>query len=264
MSFFTKQGSLFIGVGLIILTNTIALIGVAYNRSGAPHSQLLLSDRELNYYHAQNDDNSGVSVEFDWQVITDPSANIEFHSWKNYSHRAGWLTKAKLNQLGFDITKPDGSLAEPDSIQRLKDREVFLVLEFNGPSYQQYLQEIRRISATRKDKEAAIVDLLQAENNESRLFVVDASLNADSLSQRYSDKKMYAIVRGIISAHWEGTDTKPELFGYINSLSVSTLHVSKPNDAVFNSIPPNENSAKYHVTVAFGQRYEPWIVLATK
>jgi len=264
MSFFKKQRLLLIGVGLIVLTNAIALAGVAYNRAGSLESVLQLSERELSYYKGEHEDNSGISVNFDWTVMNESATDVEYYSWRNYSRRADWLNTAKLKQLGFDVRNPSFSTSAPDSSDSLKDREVFLVLEFNGPAYQRYLQAAKALAKTQVDKKAAADDIAEAETKDTRLFVIDAGTQADSLRKLYPKGKMHVIVKGIVSARWEKTDEKIELLGYIKSLSISTLHVSKPHDVVFNAIPANDASGKYQVRVAYGQRHEPWILSVTK
>ena len=43
----SRKYTLVAGLGLIVLTNAIALFGVVYNRSGAPEATLRLTQREL-------------------------------------------------------------------------------------------------------------------------------------------------------------------------------------------------------------------------
>jgi len=43
----SRKHTLIIGIALMALTNAVALIGVAYNRSGEPESELRLTQREL-------------------------------------------------------------------------------------------------------------------------------------------------------------------------------------------------------------------------
>ena len=58
----TRRHSLIAGVGLILITNVVVLLGVAYNKSGTPESVLKLSQRELQvtYGGREGADNSGM------------------------------------------------------------------------------------------------------------------------------------------------------------------------------------------------------------
>ncbi|MEO6172693.1 MAG: DUF4824 family protein [Arenimonas sp.] len=262
MNVLRKHRALLLGASLIILTNAIALAGAAYNRSGAPESTLLLSERELVNNNYDYDDNSGVAVSFQWNVLSKETLDtpkLSSYAWNDYSHEAYWLNDAKLKQLGFDITDPVFPAEGSYRYKQLKDREVFLVLEQDGPSYQRYLAHAKANAKVASNKADAIRQVRVAEYESSRLFVIDAGTHAETLRTRYPNRNTYAIVKGIVSANWQSTNTKPALNAYIGSLSVSSLHVSKPYDTVFIG-----NTKKYRVNVAFGQRYEPWIVGARK
>ncbi len=268
MSIFKKHRALVIGASLIILTNAIALGGVAYNRSSTPDSTLLFSERELSYNSYEYDDNSGISMSLQWKVLSkdiiSPPRKGESYDWYNYSREAYWLTDAKLDELGFDTIAP--SFIAPGSyrFKQLKNREVFLVLELNGSSYERYIEQAQVHASKASVKEEGLRQIKEAQFESSRLFVIDAGNNAVQLRKRYPNRNMYTIVKGIVDAHWQSTDTKPILNAYINSLSVSKLHVPKPHDVVFTAPRSTSIPAKYQVNVAYGQRHEPWITSARK
>lgn len=268
MSIFKKHRALVIGASLIILTNAIALSGVAYNRSSTPDSTLLLSERELSYNPYEHQDSSGIAVNLKWQVLSKDSVSQaekgQPYDWYNYSREAYWFTDAKLRELGFDTTVPSFIEAGAYRYKQLKDREVFLVLELNGPAYRQYVVQAKAHAKKSEIKEETIRQIKQAEIESSRLFVIDAGKDAEALRKRYPNRNMYAIVKGIVGAHWQSTDTKPVLNSHINSFSVSRLHVPKPHDAVFVGLVNTNATAKYQVSVTYGQRYEPWITSARR
>ena len=268
MSIFKKHRALVTGASLIILTNAIALAGVAYNRSKTPDSTLLLSERELSYNSYKYDDNSGIAVRLQWKVlskdIVSQPQNGQSYDGYNYSREAYWLTDAKLVELGFDTTAPSFIAAGSYRYKQLKNREVFLVLELNGLSYQRYVEQAKAHAAKASGKEEALRQIKEAQFESTRLFVVDAGNNAEGLRTRYSNRNMYTIVKGVVGAHWQSTDTTPILNAYINSLSVSQLHVPKPHDVVFTAPQSTNIPAKYQLSVAYGQRYEPWITSARR
>ena len=148
--------------------------------------------------------------------------------------------------------------------KQLKNREVFLVLELNGPSYQRYLEQAKVHAKEATTKEEAIRQVKEAQSEVSRLFVVDAGKNPDALRKQYPDISMYAITKGIVGASWQSTNNKPVLNAHITTLSVSQLHVSKPDDTVFTAYNNGNTPRRYQVNVVYGQRYEPWITSASK
>jgi len=62
------------GLGLIALTNAVALVGVTYNRSGEPEAKLSLTQRELRtpYRWYGNRENSGLALSLIWRVLNPP------------------------------------------------------------------------------------------------------------------------------------------------------------------------------------------------
>jgi hypothetical protein len=270
MSLFKRQKALVIGVGIIVLTNAVALGGVAYNRSGKADSSLQLTERELGYNSYEYDDNSGIAVSLKWQVLSmDDKHSLGFdgasYGWTNYSRDAYWLNDAKLRELGFDTTLPVFLEAGAYRYKQLKEREVYLVLEFNGPAYRRYLDQVKAVAKERKDKAQAMDEIKLAENEASRLFAIDANLDPDVLRKRYPDRKMYIVTKGIVGANWQSTDANPELNAYITNLSVSRLHVPKPHDAVFSNFSDAKGAdVGFRIDVDYGKRYEPWITSARK
>ena len=234
----TNKRGLIIGLAIILLSNAIALAGVAYNRSGAPTSQLTLSERELGlpYQYGFGKENSGIALRINWRIY-DSKNTIRLPS--SYL-KAQWLDQKKLASLGFDASYP---LDKPDSYQyyrRALSREVFLVLEYNGAAYQNALQqsqakvaEARALQQKNPDKEEFkrrlkyATDQLQAEQTvNSRLFVIDAGLDAKALQQQYSEKGKYLIARGQIKMYYQGSYNKdPRLTGMITRLSVSRVNI---------------------------------------
>lgn len=269
MSFLKRHKALMIGASIILLTNAVALGGVAYNRSGTPDSSLTLSERELSYNIYQRDDDSGMAVSLLWKVLSKdilgaPRKDASY-DWYNYSNEAHWLTDAKMLELGFDVKPPVNREAGVYRYKQLKDREVFLLLEFNGPAYATYARQAKLHASALGSKEEATRQIKEAEDKVSRLFVIDASTNADALRQHYPNRAIYVIAKGVIGAHWQGTGDKPQLSAYISRLSVSSLHVPKPHDAVLTTYNGDNNAnANYRIDVDYGKRYEPWITSARK
>lgn len=281
----SRSSILAAGIGLILLTNAVALGGVAWNRSGEPDSVLRLTGRELQRPHdwERDRENSGLVLALRWRTPgQDVDSRAGMHAGDDNAGGAHtWLNETKLKTLGFDTRLRRRADGRPD-IDR--PREVLLVLEWNGPAYQQSLERERErasheeaLRAAHPDNEemarranAAKTRLAREENEFSRLFVVDAGLDAMQLRSAYPDRSRYAIVRGEVRPHGVITDkAMPALAGYVSGIYAERINVPLAFQPAFAPGAASQQQGKAaraapgEITVAFGRRLEPWIVGAT-
>jgi len=268
--------SLIVGLLLIAATNAVALVGVAWNRTGDPEATLVLSERELNlpYNRGVDRDNSGVSLSLQWRVVSEAQAYGYYAAYTPLE----WLDKARLAALGFDVARIEDTPEGRRYMTRLEAREVLLVLELDGPAWQTMLARTREWA--RRELEHAALDaragkadgtdadqvrrtLEREERNASRLFAIDAGLDAAALRERYPDRTRYAIVRGRIKPTVDTSAGGKRVTGYIEGLEVSWVNVPRrfhpalaERDASFTP----GRTPRYAVTVAFGRRFEPWVL----
>jgi len=283
----SRKHTLIAGLGLIALTNAVALFGVVYNRSGDPEATLRLTQRELRtpYRWHGNRENSGLALSLIWRVLNERPPEFEFQI-KGYVGTGGtptWLDKAKMEALGFDASAP---AAYSDLRRRIRyekqlPREVLLVLEMDGPAYRRSLELATQNLAREEAKLASnpgdenlgtrVKNAREAFEREasgnSRLFVVDAGLEPSALRAKYSDTSRHAIVRGQVRA--VSFDTPSGGIGYISGLSIESINVPFALRDVFGGATlvvdfDQRNRAPFEATVAFGKRFEPWITAAAK
>jgi hypothetical protein len=279
----SRTHTLIAGLGLMALTNAVALVGVAYNRSGEPEAKLRLTQRELRtaYSGYGNRENSGLALSLSWRVLNEQSGETQFYSWRyaGTGGTPGWLDQARMEALGFDTSAP---ATYSDRYEKQLPREVLLVLELDGPTYQRSLglakqyvvREEAKLASSPGDKslDARVKSAREAleweTNRNSRLFVVDAGLEPAALRAKYPDATRYAIVHGQVRPAI--FDRKPEKFaGYIGGLSIESVNVPFALRDVLGSaarvydIDPR-NQAPFEAAVAFGKRFEPWITEAAK
>lgn len=286
MKTWSRRHTLIAGLALITITNVVALIGVAYNRSGAPESELRLTQRELRMsWRNTGREDSGLEVELAWRVLQkEKEAALNPDIYYPAVGAPGWLDASKLAELGFDTSKTQNALLGRRHFDKQLPKAALLVLEFDGPAYQQALkraqerveQKAKPGEGARDEGESAMGGNSPAErlnrerNTNSRLFVVDAGLDAAVLRAKYPDRDHYAIVNGRIRVIATGGDAKPQLAGYIDA--VSNDQVSVPLE-FRNAFGPDvltkrdygrELKTPVGVTLVFGKRFEPWITAASR
>jgi hypothetical protein len=273
-----KRRYLYGALALVILVNALVLTGVAYNRSGVPDALVTLTERELplasTFYRREN---SGVSL---WLNV---NPDIEERTW---------FDEKKLAELGFFVERMEDS--DNRDVYRVLPKKALVVLEYNGEAWQRFRQrQLDEIAAlplkqqqgkltpetAARQKQEKLFQLTVA----SRLFAVDAGLDAGDLRRRYADKGRYIIVPAQVrmQVDWraaKGGKDKKRLRGRIQKILVDQIHVPLPFHASLESLPGKTyihpgytyyNSkapakVRYQVVVAFGQRLEPWIKAVEK
>ena len=184
-----------------------------------------------------------------------------------------------MASLGFDVS-PAKDMQDNDRwSNRQLGKEVLLVLELDGPAYQQASQRAQQNAAEQDDKLAALPDdkdmqnkaknvheeASREEQENSRLFAIDAGSDLSELRARYPDRKHYAIVCALVRPWSAGGQNK--IAGYIDSLSIDQINVPHEFQAAFdNRVRPvigrmqTTGHGTFEASVAFGQRLEPWLV----
>jgi hypothetical protein len=289
------QRALILGIGLILITNVVALGGVAWNRSGEPEATLTLTERELRvpYDWGRDRDNSGLSLTLDWRAIgLDPrdarGQAVPRGTWSepflSMSRMPAWLDSAKLASLGFSMSHPPNTRDGRTYYQKQVPKRVLLVLELNGPAYEIARSRMRewmahedslmRANPTAQEfirrAEFANTEQEREEREGSRLFMVDAGLDGGALRSRYPDRTRYAIVRGAVKPQVDGPDSIASLQGQVMELAVERIHVPRRFRAVFDSVrntraPRGEfNTTPFSAVIAYGRRLEPWLTSAER
>jgi hypothetical protein len=266
--------TLIAGVALIALTNAVALGGVAWNRSGEPDSVLKLTERELTSPYGSvftRESEGGLLLMLNWRVLSnDPQLSL-------YEGNYGgpeWFDEAKVRELGFDVSAPRAG-GRGRAYDRRLPREAFIVLELNGPTYPRSLDRVRKYAekeaASMPDKpghqdrvRSAAEAVKREETQNSRLFAVDAGLDAAALRARYPDRARYAIVTGKVMASRTGRHER--LQGYIGEIHNVRVNVPReilPSPGRIARVLPYPVVAPerpaFEATIAFGKRFEPWL-----
>ena len=254
MNTWSRGRTLGIGVGLIVLANAVALGGVWWNRSATPESALTLS------------------LNLNWRVSGREAGDFV----SGYTFNGGtpeWLDATHMAALGF---APD-DLASDRGRQRYTrqlPREVVLVMELGGPTWQQVLARAREDAGRHAAAAAANVGSKQFADRakraadelarSSRLFVIDAGLDARQLRERYPDRSRFLLLYGTVrpALRDRGSDAA-QATGYVSRISTGRIHVPHalrgPLESARAAGEPGGGD-RFSAQLLVGQRLEPWIV----
>lgn len=224
-----KKFGLLIAAAVVLASNALVLVGVSRNRAGSPVETIQLTQRELPKSYQEKED-TGVSLRLSW--------NMDFLG----TNTSSWLDEDKLRLLGFD---PAAVLR--DKKHQPLPRRAFVVLEYDGPAWES-VRQARLQPAPGLDLSAS-----------TRLVPIDAGPSPEPLLQKYSDHQRYLVVACVVHAFtgaWDPIARKPitdRVQGSISEILPGNIHVPPSQAGAF-------SSASYTVTLAYGHRFEPWVV----
>ena len=241
---------------LVLAANTVILLSASSNRSGRPDAVVGMTERE-------------------WRPVPVSERNsareLEWTSGRyEYWQRISWLDAAKLSALGFDCRMPPNDKAAEGFYGRQLPRRVFVVYEFDGASWKDALEEKRRAAQAQVDPSAvnSMMDQVAAEQvSGARLLPVDAGLDPASLRRAYPDSTRFVVLPAVvtISDQWDTRRNAPRLRLLTGSIRAVTATLIVPREfrgALERAlaIEGKQGAPRYTVTIAYGLRYEPWIV----
>jgi len=260
----TRKGFLW-ALGVVLVANGFVLAGVAYNRSGTPNARLVLSARELPAAwrdYGNNRENTGISLSLAWQQ-SEPAV----------------LTRSKLESLGFRLPRTKEERGSP-RYKHLLDRKAYAVFEFNGEAWAALLKEkqahlAKSLVEAKSDNERKNFQKSydRFEKTASRLVLVDAGRDPTALRARYADGGKYLIAKVQVSVYpyFHDSADRSEQYDVQSRLVIlpGTIYVPRQFHALIESSdkrwrgwafnPENAEVPGYQVTLAYGQRYEPWV-----
>lgn len=262
---------------LLVATNMVVLYGVASNRSGEPESQITLTERELQLPYRVREENSGLALRLTWRTLgKDENYNI----YSNY-HSPFWLNSQKLKELGFNVDDYLGSGSNKKYFKQPIPKEVFIVLENDGQPYKEAVKraelvverEQKTFTLNPDDKklrdsfERAEKRLQRERVAASRLFAINAGLDSTQLRKKYGDRTRFIIVKGLVKPKSYRSKKTNEVVGYISRLSITNIHIPLEYRQIFDTIlaknksrSRGSGSPRFEVSLAYGNRLEPWIM----
>ena len=278
MTSWSRGRTLGLGIVLILLTNAIALGGVWWNRSATPDSALTLSQRELGlpWRNLRLTENSGLALNLNWRVAGREAGELA----SGYTLNGGtpeWLDAPKMAALGFPFDAAQAA-GERQGYSRQLPREVILVMELAGPTWQRALEKARE-NAERHAAAAAVNpgskqfaerakaasnELAREENSSSRLFVIDAGLDARLLHEKYPDRSRFLLLRGTVRPSLYNRESSlPRATGYVSRVGYGRIHVPHALRELLESLRAQGEPGGgdgFSAMLLVGQRLEPWLV----
>jgi hypothetical protein len=281
-------------LGLIVLTNVALLAAAGWNRRGEPAYELSLTERELALPGARMDEGTGLELSL-MMTHRAPGVLRRAARWKRHelpSIDYEWLDRAKLGALGFRIDLDPGHPDAAHHYSHAMPRRAYLVLEYDGDAWNRWIagreEQVEQLRGEVAEGTADPGTLADAEallaldrTMRSRLFPVDAGLDADALRRRYGDRQRHAVVAGLIRPRIiRDQDEEPVLSGDPFGLVVSLVQVphtlrqpledllpeenwselEKRERAAAESGWPSPSPPRYRALMAIGRRHEPWLV----
>ena len=276
-----RRYGLILAAVLVLIVNAFVLIGVAYNRSGNPDSQVVLTERELrlpHYLWRSERENTGIWLNLDWNrydyILPEEGTHDPYT----------WFDKTMLENLGFDCTLSAENSKAPDYYYRMLPRRVYAVLEIGGRAWNDWksiqkkklaaLEEgsrTGRIPEKEYQKERGRIE--STIKNSSRLFVVNVGKEPESLRLRYPDRRRYIITPALAGVHLVSSSDESEkktpkrVQGYVREILIDRIHVPLSKKIPLEKVLTDETYKRgedgrthYEVTLQYGKRYEPWIV----
>lgn len=245
---------------------------------------LTLTERELAlpFRYGLKKENSGLALRIRWRVLGQGERYpMNFGgTYRSPFAAPTWLNKEKLTALGFDTELAADSPDAGQYYRRQLPREVFLVLEYDGESYKKavsraeaHLKEQEERLLAKPDGKGLIKQVERAEESlaaerisASRLFVIDAGIDADRLRQQYANRTTHAIVKGSVRIQVQGRKKEATIVGRVSQVSIDSVNLPKhlrgPVDIIVEKDEKrhdNTRAPRYSVTVNYGQRLEPWL-----
>lgn len=260
-----------VAMALLVVVNGLVLSKVSENRSREPQARLWLSERELPKTQWLPLDNSGVDLRLRWRNLSREETGVD-------DGMPPWLSGKKLEELGFRFA--NGLPLGDRRAQSPPDRQVFVVLEYNGPTQHEAVRRAERALERLEGEQRRGTDdksgqssrlqakkRIRAEEFElSRLFVVDAGTDARQLSALYHDPGRYLITQAVVRLQYREESGRLWATGRLQKLNPERIHVPLTQRRLLERLLRDEkrfreegNLPRYEAELVYGHHGYPWI-----
>ena len=215
---------------VLVVASFIGLTG--WNRSVEIQPSITLTEQELSLWRPDNpDQNLGVQLDLDFVHRHEPL------------DARNWLPESRLRTLGFPLNVPPGDPAAAAAYADLPSRLAWVVLEYNGPVF----QDIERRRKLRPPSDDV------PETRLSRLVPIDAGLDVGALRKQYGAGHL--ILRAVISVNYSSDAL---VAGWVRELVPSQVRVPRHLVHVVDGIEQRP-SPRYEVELGVGRLGVPFV-----
>jgi hypothetical protein len=246
-----KRAGMISGIILVLITNGLALLQTARDRSGGAIRSITLSDRELPREWMVVDD-SGVTFRLAWKYRAVVNALPP-------EYKRNRLDQNALEQIGFRLP-PLGSWSTiPRPISELRYAAFELGADPLPPESEPEVGP-NQTSLNEWQRRSAV-------SLRSRLVFLEASADLQSLLDKYPDQQRVLIARAVItrlpvapgSENGAGSGTL-EWRGRVSLVLPEFISMPLPYSREFSRrISSAGSAARYQVTLSAGRAMEPWV-----
>lgn len=257
----------------MLLVNSVILSKVLINRSSTL-AELPLTERELSLPHRYGfaKEDSGKRLRLQW---TTPNQQPPADEWRyHYRHTNRSLVLSEQHFASFQFRS-----CQPERYRR-QQQAGWVLLEFNGPAYQQLLVQAEHYyglaqqpqpeltaDALREKQQWAAEQLQAAKDSATRLFVIDAAANPALLQGVLAARSATAngtlvIVPAEIQAGYSRCSKTEQVRPteiIVNRLAVESLYVPKYLASALPQRSNNIANEAFQATIRYGKLHEPWI-----
>jgi hypothetical protein len=249
-----KLSPLAAAAGLVVLVNLIVLAGVRYNRSGSPTAVLVL-DRSAffaaGYPFSEGQGSLPHRGGVERLLLTDRLAD---EAYVPPGRQAGWLSDKGLTAIGA----PPPPTHPRQAGQRFAlDRSVpvFVALQWEGPAYADAVARCERRAEVEKTpaEQAAYGKICARARENTHLMMMDIDTDARRLRAHYPSSDVAVVPAQLrFSQQADGSWTP--------SVEKPPIAVTPSEDLRWQLQALTSSRRSGSVVVAFGQRYEPWLI----
>lgn len=258
---------------LLVVVNAVVLSKVSDNRNGEAQTRLWLTERELPQTQWLPLENSGVDLRLRWRTLSRLENEVD-------DDMPPWLSGKKLEELGFVFA--NGLATDDYRAKPQPERQVFVVLEYNGAAYVEAvrraeralerLEEQQRSGQSVEDKPMQSSRLqakkrIRSEESEmSRLFVIDAGTEMQQLANSYRQPGRYLFAQAVVQLNYREESGRLWAYGRLQRLNPERIHLPLAQNRLLERFIGDETRSKqeanlprYEVELVYGSHGYPWI-----
>jgi hypothetical protein len=244
-------------VGLVLVTNAIALGGVWWNRQDPPEATLMLSGRDVDVINA---DPLATTDDHARALHVRLAIRYPDRSYRPPGSALTWFSREHFRANGIPVPDPMPEKIEQSAVHRTgRVRPIFAVLEVDGSAYQYELHRVcdgPEMPTPALPPELSYLPRCRYLREGPRLYVMDVGASRERLRDHYPDRSRYAILAAYLEPLPNEDQSEPA-----GSLQLAQTAIAI--DDKWRPLLPEllrHNGDDVHLTVAIGRSLEPWLL----